>query len=225
MISLTKRDIEEAKQTIWSKMCSGESDDDIIDALGVETTTYTALKLQMLDDKAAELRTKPPEHVYVEYIINQEQNISDLTEMIGEFKKTKQYNAMVGAIRARADLYDKLIAKGQEFGVFRKTPERREIVAGLLVSDMTSHDLKTAITKAIGNLEAMTRRYGDNDILDVEVDSLHYGPALPPKAMEEESVVAPKAKSKSNGKGKSKHQRSKTSRNSRASRGRKPFPK
>lgn len=218
LMKLTKADIEEAKLTIWSELCDGSSDSEIMDMMGLEQDVYLQLKFQTLEDKAQELRRKPPEHVYVEYIINQTQNIQDLTEMIGQFKKTKQYNALVGAVRARADLYDKLVAKGQEFGVFAKAPERK-IVAGVLVGDLSADDLRTAITKAIGNLDAMMSRYGDSNIIDVTPDSLHYGPSIPTRELTpeaESAVVAPPSK-------KSKTARAKTSRTSKAARGRRPF--
>ncbi|MGW8177878.1 MAG: hypothetical protein ACWGQW_03675 [bacterium] len=215
MHGLTKVDIEEAKDTIWEALCRGESDREIMDLLGLETEVYKALKFQLLEDRALEAKTRPPEHVYIQYVIDQTRNISDLTDMIAEFKTTKQYNAMVGAIKARAELHDKLIAKGQEFGIFKKVPERREIVAGVMIQDMSRDDLKAAITGAIGRLDSMMRRYGDNDILDVLPEAIHHGPALPPHEIPEERVMAPKAKSKT--------VRSKMSKSTKGARGRKPF--
>ncbi len=214
--SLTKRDIAEAKVTIWEQLCKGDADSDIMDYTGLSPEVYGILKHQVLDDKALELRNKPSEHVYVEYVLAQQQNISDLTDMIVSFKKTNQFNALVGAIRARADLHDKLIAKGQEFGIFRKEPERRTIL-GVLVTEMTRADLKTAITGAIGSLDKMMSMYGDSNIIDVPTGDLHYGKALPPPSSESASApVAPKAK---------KTARAKTSRMTKRARGRKPFKK
>lgn len=218
LLKLTKADIQEAKVTIWSELCKGTQDSEIQEDMGLSQEMYLQLKFQVLEDKATQLRAKPPEHVYVEYIINQTQNISDLTGMIEDFKKTKQFNALVGAVRARADLYDKLVAKGQEFGVFAKAPERK-IIAGVVVSDLSANDLRTAITKAIGNLDAMMGKYGDNDIIDVMPDSLHYGPSLPSRAIEpreESAIKAPPTK-------KSKTARANTSRATKRSRGRRPF--
>jgi len=211
---LTTADVQEAKLTIWEMLSKGETDRDIMDLLGLPLETYMALKFQAIDDKAQELRAKPPEHVYVEHLLLQGQNIKDLTDMITEFKTTKQYNAMVGAVKARAALYDSLLTKGQECGVFKKTPERRELVAGVVVADMSSDQLKAAITSAIGGLDGMMRKYGESDIMDVMPDALHYGPALPaPEAeLDKPKVVAPKVKG-------SKTARAKTSKTSKSARG------
>lgn len=215
---LTKADLAEAKITLWEAMARGDDDSEIMDALGVEADVYGVLKRQVYDDKATELRDKPSEHVYIEYVLAQERNIADLTEMIAEFKTSKQYNAMVGAIRARADLHDKLIAKGQEFGVFRKEPERK-IIAGMLVAEMTHDSLKAAITGAVGNLESMMSKYGEGTMIDVTPGDIHYGPALPPPSAALSAPVAPRVKKKKQ----SKTARAKTSKTSKRARGRKPF--
>jgi len=209
---LTAADILEAKLTIWEMLCKGETDREIIEILGLPVDVYLALKTQAIDEKAQELKSKPPEHVYVEHLLVQQKSIRDLTDMIKEFKATKQYNAMVGAVKARAQLYDSLLSKGQECGVFRKTPERRELVAGVVVADLSSEELKAAITKAICGLDGMMRKYGECDIIDMAPDGLHYGPSLSARTeIEEEKpkVVAPKTK----------RVRSKTTKTSKASRG------
>lgn len=216
---LTKADIEEAKASIWACLKEGQDDDEIMDLLGIPPELYWGLRHQAIEDQATKLKTTPQEHVYVEYMLNQYENIKDLTDMIKNMKDTKQHNAMVGAIRARADLYDKLILKGQEFGIYRKAPERREIVAGILVSEMSKDDLKKAITKAMVDLDQMMGKYGDMDIVELEAGSMHYGPKLPPAPVVEGvgEVVVPR------GREIKKTARAKTSKTSKAARGRKPF--
>jgi len=216
--TLTKRDIAEAKVTIWEMLARGDKDSEIIDAVGLGADVYAVIKHQVLDDKAQALRNKPPEHVYVEYILAQERNINDLTAMIAEFKKSKQYNAMVGAIKARADLHDKLIAKGQEFGLFRKESEHK-VIAGVLVSELSREDLKSAITGAISGLDKMMSMYGESSIIDVTPGALHHGPALPPPSQPSSDVIAPKAKKAS------KTGRANRAKTSKRIRGRKPYKK
>jgi hypothetical protein len=176
--AMTKTEMAEAVATLWDLLLDGNSEKDSMELMGLDAPTFQVLKQKLLDEKAAELKNKPAEHVYVEYIIWQTQGILDLTKMMDQFRKTKQYNAMIGAVRVRAELYDKLIAKGQEFGVFKKTPERKEIVAGMVLSDMTSKDLQGAVLGAIGELQKMMKRYGDKDIIDLDPGPTHRGPAL-----------------------------------------------
>lgn len=165
---------------MYGLACQGKLDAEIMDEMGVDAPTYSALKAAMFDAKADEIRSKPTEHVYVQYTIDQAQNIKDLTMMLEDFKSTKQYNAMVGAVRARAEIYNKLIEMGQSFGLIRKEPDKKEIIAGMFIADMTNRQLKTAITGELTDLNVLMRRYGDRSILDMKPGSLHRGPRLPP---------------------------------------------
>lgn len=240
MSGLTKEEMAETLETIWDLLLDGNTDKEIIELTGLDADAYKALRQKLLEEKAAELQSKPAEHVYVEYVIWQSQGIVDLTTMIDQFRKTKQYNAMVGAVRVRAELYDKLIAKGQEFGVFKKTPERKEVVGGFILADLTSDKLRTLVTGALVDLDKIMRRYGDTDIMAIDAGPVHHGPRLvadsgevievseapmakddiPPEAKgskvfkDPPSVLAPPKKAK--------HAKARTSRQSSKARGRRP---
>jgi hypothetical protein len=127
-------------------------------------------------------------------MIDQMKNLKDLDGMIESFKTTKQYNAMVGAVRARSEILDKLIEKGQEFGLVHKMPDRKEIVAGILVADLTNKELKQMITAELSNLNGMMKRYGDKTIMDMDPGVLHRGEALPAAVLKESAggTVVPK---------------------------------
>lgn len=179
-LTLTKTEVQEAIATMYGLACEGKLDTEIMEEMGLDAPTYSALKAAMFDAKADEIRGRPTEHVYVQYTIDQAQNIKDLTTMLEAFKTTKQFNAMVGAVRARAEIYNKLIEMGQSFGLIRKEPDKKEIIAGMFIADMTNRQLKTAITGELTDLNVLMRRYGDRTILDMKAGSLHRGPRLPP---------------------------------------------
>jgi hypothetical protein len=189
---LTKDQLREAVETIYAALCDDRTDKEIMADMGLTAEEFDKLKTEMFDKKADSIRTKPEEHTYVEYLIQQTGNIQALTDMISEFKSTKQYNAMVGAVKARADIYDKLIAKGQEFGLISKQPERKEIVAGVLVADLSNQQLKTEITRALDGLNQLQKRFGDGDLLALpKAESLHRGPALQNPENETRILVKP----------------------------------
>jgi len=176
---LTKDQLREAIETIYAALCDDKPDKEIMAEMGLTAEDFHDLKKKMFDHKADAIRKKPNEHVYVEYLINQTGNIQALTDMIAEFKSSKQYNAMVGAVKARAEIYDKLVAKGQEFGLIDKKPERKEIVAGVLVANLTNKQLKTEITRALDSLNGLQKRFGEGDLLALPPpESVHRGPAL-----------------------------------------------
>lgn len=175
----TKSELKEAVATVYTKLLEAKDDKTIMDEMGISAEDYDNLKRAMFDIKADELRQKPVEHVYVEYMINQIQNVKDLTTMVTDFKSSKQYNAMVGAVRARADIYDKLIDRGQSLGVIKREPTVTKVIGGIIIGELTNVQLKEMITKELGELNKLMKRYGDHGIIDMDPGSLHYGPTLP----------------------------------------------
>jgi len=119
------------------------------------------------------MRGRTTEEVYVDYTLKQTQNIKDLTRMLGAFEETKQHAAMVGAVRARSDILDKIIAKGQEFGFIEKKPETK-VIAGVIVSQLSTHELRKAIAGELGQLEKLMSDFGDApSIVDIEPGPTH----------------------------------------------------
>lgn len=188
MAKLSKADLKEAIQTIYAAMVEGDSDEDAAASMGLTAEEFAPLKAAMFDAKADEIRARPTEHTYVQYMIDQAQNIRDLTAMVDEFKTSKQYNAMVGAIKARGDIYDKLIKFGQEFGLIHKEASKGHLLVGHIIADMSNKQLKTAITGELLMLNGLVKKYGDGNIIDMDPGDIHHGPKLP-KALAESSLI------------------------------------
>ncbi len=173
---LTKEQLKEAIDRLYHYIAEGHDESDIMDEFGLTITEYEKLKRTMFDEKASELRASPTEHTYIKYILEQIQNVKDLTEIITEHKTSKNVGACVSAIRARSDITDKIIARGQEFGILHKEADKKEIRGGFMVAELSSKDLKTVITKELTGLNNMIEKYGDNDIIDLEPVETHRGP-------------------------------------------------
>jgi hypothetical protein len=178
MIKLTSDELDSASAHLWQLLVEGVSDEDARSRMCLDLATYHKVKTHMLDGKAREIRNLPPEHVYVQYVLDQAQNIRTLTHQLERFEATKQYNAMVGAIRLRADLYDRILAKGQECGVIDKQPERHEVIAGIVVADLNNRQLRGHLRRELKAITEMMEGYGDVPFLDVEAGETHHGPKL-----------------------------------------------
>lgn len=178
-MKLTKKELMEVAATLFSLISDGYDDSEIMSEMGLTALELTQLKAKMFDLKSEELRTKPIEHTYVEYMLNQLHNVHDLTVMIGEYKESKQANAIVGAVRARAEIYDKMLAKGQDCGLIKKVAERKEIVAGVLIGDLSNEQLRKMVVKELGGLKALAGKYGDTEFMALPAPiDLHHGPSL-----------------------------------------------
>lgn len=221
-VSLSKKELRAAMAELFSRLVEGDDDDFIADAFGMEEEEYLALKAKMMDAKGQEFRVMPPEHVFVDYVINQYKNVGALTKLInkldGYSDPAKVAAAQVSAIKARAGIYDQLVDKGQSMGVFKKEPNK--IVGGILIADLGRPELQAKITETLAGLDKMISKFGEGRMLDIRVDadSLHVGEPLPPLLEATAStpeVVAPPFKPKSK---KGKSNRSKTSANARGAR-------
>jgi hypothetical protein len=211
-VKLTRAEIAETTATIFGKLAQGESDESIADEMGLPLAEFDKLKKAMFEAKAEEIRAKPTEHVYIEYIINQSRNLTALDAILSEYKTTRQHAAMVGAIKTRSEIYDKIVKIGQEFGLIKKEPDKTQIIAGIAVTEMSNKQLKSAITMTLVGLNKLTKRYGEGGIVDMDPGELHSGPmSLPPPPVtpkEEPEKLAAKSMEKPKGRG----IRSKTSR-------------
>lgn len=200
-MTLTKLETKELIETIWERLAKGESESDLCEMLGLEPEEYETKRKAMLIEKASEYKNKPPEHMFVEYVIWQLRGINDLTELVEKLKvsKTPNANAIVAAIKVRSDVYDKVIAKGQEFGVLRKSAAESKIsIGGITLADLTNEKLRTQITSAIGDMDKLMKRYGDMSMTEVDPGVLHHGPRLLESSIDTEGttvvVEAPPAK-------------------------------
>jgi len=164
----TRKMVAEAVSTIYGRLASGKSDKEVQEEMGLSASEYNELKAAMFDQESENLRRRPVEHVYVDYMMKQAENVRDLSAMIAEFKRSKQYSAMVGAVRARSEIYDKLIDRGQSFGLIHRQPERKEVVNGVIVTELSNKELRSMITSELAVLEKLMSKYGDQSIIDMD---------------------------------------------------------
>jgi hypothetical protein len=162
-------------------LCDGDDEADILDEMGISAEQYESLKDKLFESKTQEFRTKPIEYTYIQYIIDQTRNLSDLDNFIklNKSEKGKSSQSIVGAIRAKSEILDKIIARGQEFGIIKKVANRSEVVAGVLIAELSNTQLKKEITTSLDSLNLLLKKYGDKDIIDVSPGSIRSGKELP----------------------------------------------
>jgi hypothetical protein len=187
-MKLTKEQMKEAVMRIYGMLCVGDEEADILDEMGISAEQYENLKDKLFESKAQEFKTKPIEYTYIQYIIDQTHNLSILDEFIKSNKdgKGKSAQSIVGAIRARSEILDKIIARGQEFGIIKKVANRSEVVAGVLIAELSNTQLKKEITTSLDSLNLLLKKYGDKDIIDVSPGSIRSGRELPEAVLKTE---------------------------------------
>ena len=176
-LQLSDEDLRRYCARLCVLLTSVKSEENIATRLGLSWADYEELKSKMLEIESLKIQEKSAEATYVEYVIKQETNIKDLTDMITKFKESKQHAAMVSAVKARAEIYDKMISVGQELGFIKKVPERTEVIAGVMVAEMSNDDLRAAIAGELASLDALMKKHGEGHITDLTPGQLHFSDA------------------------------------------------
>jgi hypothetical protein len=178
-MALKRTELLELASTVYDYMVRGKKDTWIMEQLGIDAEDFQEVKRFLLESKAENIRNQPREHYFVEYSIEQRRNIRDLDDLIKNLDKGSQYNAIIGAIRLRSDITDKIVNRAQEFGLVKKEATKHEMVGGIIIAQLGADELRKAITdqtKALG--EAMGR-YGEKSFLALPATgALHYGPSI-----------------------------------------------
>jgi len=153
-------------------LLQGIPDEDIRDEFGLELESYEKLKAKIYEYGEEDIRSRTSEHVYIQYLLNQIQCIKDLVELTESFAGGKQPSAYVGAVRARSEIYDKIIKQGQELGMIKKL-DTGAAVADVKLSELSKTELRGLITRELGGLDSLMQSYGDVNISKIETGELH----------------------------------------------------
>lgn len=176
---LSRTQLIELATKIYASMVEGCTEEEIIEELGISAEHYGLAKRVLLQSKGdAEERLSPKER-FAQYIIDQQRNVVDLTDLVNSLDNQKQYSAVVGAIRLRHEIENRVIETGQTLGIISKEPERKVIVGGISVADMRDADLRKGVLVAIGGLSKLIDKYGTgSNVRELAPGPLHHGEAV-----------------------------------------------
>jgi hypothetical protein len=160
---------------------------------GADVAAYNVLKRELYQQEKVDLHNKTTEEVFVDYVLRQEGCLRDLNELIRDGEgKVRNSSTTVGAIRAKSEILDKIISRGQEFGILEKVPEKKQVIAGVMVANLDNDALRSLITKELGGLQALVQRYGGDDMLGkrriLEMSELPPGPSFTAENKPKEAV-------------------------------------
>ncbi len=192
----------ELAASILEAMLDGDTDDVIIEELDITPQDFAIAKKFLLSNLGHQEAAMSSEERYARYLIAQAVNDKDLTALIANLNHSRQHNALVGAIRLRADILHKKIEVGQTLGVIDRQAERKEIlVGGVLLADLPDKDLKKGVISAFAGLKALMEKHGDGtSLLELEPGQLHHGESVPALVQQTAVTGAPEMKAPAKGK-------------------------
>lgn len=145
------------------RLMEGDSDELIAELLGVSTARYNELKKELYRQENAEISGKSTEDVFLEYKMAQQKCLRDLDDAMKAIPEN-QPNALVGAIKAKSEIIDKILKTGQDIGIITKEPERKLVLHGHVVAQLDNKELRKLIAQETNQLADALSKYGDTDM-------------------------------------------------------------
>lgn len=165
--------------SIYAGMVEGQTEEEIIEDLGITVQHYGIAKKFLLMSKGEEEERLLPKERFARYLIDQERNVTDLNDLVNNLNSKTQYSVIVGAIRMRAEIADRVIATGQTLGIISKEPERKLLLGGISITEMKDTDLRRGVIDAVSGLGKMIEKYGSgSNVRALSPGPLHHGDAL-----------------------------------------------
>jgi hypothetical protein len=152
------------------RLMAGDDHETIRSLLGVTVGRYNELKRELYRQEQAEISGKTTEDVFLEYKWAQEARLRELDDAIKVIPEN-QPNALVGAIKAKSDIIDKILKTGQDLGVINKEPERKVVIQGHVIAQLNNNDLRKLIVQETNSLAGLLDKYGDADMDDNPIDA------------------------------------------------------
>jgi len=196
MAGLTKAEMLEAAKHLFRELIKGDDEGDVADIMGWDESTAAKIKKVMLDAKVDEVKSLTPEQTFIQYMIDQKRNLHDLNQLINHLDARRNHNAVVGAIRLRSDITDKVLERGFDFGILQKKQNaplgsgNTFVLGGVDVRVLSAPQLQDAIKTQLNELSELVEGYGEGkSILELPTGELHYGPSVVDMPPEPEPVL------------------------------------
>lgn len=165
-----------------TQLAMGKSELEIAKELGVTIKTYQDLRKELLRQETTAMYEQTSEEVYLDYKWKQLQCVDAIDKAIAVYQSGNNFNALVGAIRVKSDILDKLIKVGQDMGMLARVPESKMLIQGVVVAEMDNSELRKMITKEMTSLSSVMSKYGDKDFSGktISLGDQKKIPSLPP---------------------------------------------
>jgi len=179
-------------------LASGAPESEQLESLaeyGVMTRELRALRSEVLAVEVEEIRAASAEETYLRYKLQMGLCVSDLDAVIkaamADPKPTSAaLGAAVAAVKAKANILDQVLGKGQDLGVIHKAPKTTMLIGGIQVSSLAVDELRALVSDKIKSLHRLAagaplRPYADEPDGDLYfVDANDSDDDSPPEAVD-----------------------------------------
>lgn len=104
---------------------------------------------------------------YILYAIRSGAHLRQLDDVFGQASQTvKGHLAAVGAVRAKQQILNDMVERGQEMGFVPRRPEQKHV--SVLFANLSEGELRQRLLSERVETRALVQAYGNRDILEIE---------------------------------------------------------
>lgn len=117
------------------------SRDEVLEQTGWSLQWLMTIEEYVEKEDRETFEKRDPRLVFADYRQRQLQCARELEDLTEVYRRSKQFSAMVNAIKARSDILDKILKTGQDLGIIEKKAKKLEVSGGLNV-DVSTHTVE-----------------------------------------------------------------------------------
>jgi len=150
----------------------------VVGEMGLESGEWEELKREALVEEGRRLASRSKEEVYAQYVLAQSACVRDLL-VVGskDLKPNASKAAWVSAIKARSEIFDRVIRMGQELGLIEKREveggKGTSVNVGVVLSGLSDGELRGEVVRELGNLNKIVEEFGEGELLELKPGRLY----------------------------------------------------
>lgn len=164
------------KARILSHLADGKTIAAIAEEEDVQERVVRQLRDAIFEDVLEDEVGSSPAEVWVAYRLRQESVIASLDGILEVAKGSKSGNVMAAAVsaaKAKAQLLDAILEKGQSLGVLHKEPAKTMTVNGVPIEEVKDGELERLLEDRRKHFEEMITRFGVENYADEDDGDLY----------------------------------------------------
>jgi len=127
----------------------------ILQETGWSLQKFMAVERSVADEDRRLTEEVDPRLVFSEYKLRQLQAAQELEDLAQVFRHSRQFSALVSAVKTRAEILDKIIKFGQDLGVIKRAAREVNVNAQVDFRSMSVTELRVHLRQEVAELETL----------------------------------------------------------------------
>jgi hypothetical protein len=159
------------RREIRKLITEGRSDDDIKAELCLSDHDWESYRTAFISQESSKAK-RPDIEIFIEYQLRQLGHIDELEKARQVAVKKQQPQHAVSATKAKAELLDKIIQRGQDLGIYHREGQKLMVSGAMGLVHLTPHQLAERLDRSVMRLKALSDDLGHPLELSGVVDAV-----------------------------------------------------